>query len=141
MLMYLPFYKNGAPHNTLAEQRANLVGYVYSPFRLNDLMSGILGKHQTDAEPDIDIEVYDGTLRSADSLLYDDDGIAHALGKPPAGRLTLTRDINLYGHTWSVYFTSRPAFHAAFDQNKPLRFLVVGASPEARRSPSPRGST
>ena len=126
MLMYLPYYKKGAPHAALAERRANLAGYVFSPFRLNDLMSGILGKHQTDAEPDIDIEVYDGTLHSADSLLYDDDGIAHALGKPPAGRLTLTRHINLYGHTWSLYFTSHPAFHAAFDQNKPLFILLVG---------------
>jgi len=126
MLMYLPYYKNGAPRHTLEERRANLLGYVYSPFRLNDLMHGILDKKQAGAEPDIDIEVYDGTLRSADSLLYDDDGIAHALGKPDADRLTLTRDIDLYGHTWSLYFTSRPVFHAAFDKNKPLFILAVG---------------
>ncbi len=127
MLMYLPHYKNGAPNNTLAERRANLVGYVYSPFRLNDLMSGILEKQQAGAELDIDIEIYDGTQYSADSLLYDDDGIAHALGKPDPEYLTLTRSIDLYGHTWSLYFITRPAFHAAFDQNKPLRFLVTGA--------------
>jgi len=126
MLMYLPYYKNGTPHNTLAERRANLVGYVYSPFRLNDFMSGILEQKQTGVELDIDVEVYDGTQHSADSLLYDDDGIAHALGKPAAGSLTLTRQIDLYGHTWSLHFTTRPAFHAAFDKNKPLFILVVG---------------
>ena len=128
MLMYLPYYKNGTPRNTLAERRANLVGYVYSPFRLNDLMRGILEKQPTGAkvEMDIDIEVYDGTQHSADNLLYDDDGIAHALGTPPPGNLTLTRDIDVYGHTWSLHFTTRPAFHAAFDKNKPLLFLVVG---------------
>ncbi len=126
ILMYLPYYKNGTPHNTLAERRANLVGYVYSPFRLNDLMSGILGKQQTDAEPDIDIEVYDGTVRSAESLLYDDDSIAHALGTPPPGSLTFTRSIDLYGQTWSLYFTTRPAFDAAFDNNKPLLNLLYG---------------
>ncbi len=127
MLMYLPHYKNGAPHNTPEERRANLLGYVYSPFRLNDLMISILEKKQTGAEPDIDIEIYDGTLRAADSLLYDGDGIAHALHGAAPGRLKLTRSIDLYDHTWSLYFTSRPAFHAAFDQNKPLRFLLVGA--------------
>ncbi len=126
MLMILPYYRNGTPHNTLAERRANLVGYVYSPFRLNDLMSSILEKKQAGAEPDIDIEVYDGTLRSADSLLYNDDGILHALGKPDPKRLTLTRSMDLYGHTWSLYFTTRPAFHAAFDNNKPLLILLVG---------------
>ncbi len=131
MLMLLPYYKNGMPHHTLAERRANLAGYVYSPFRLNDLMRGILKKKPTDAaESDIDIEVYDGTregtVYSADSLLYDDDGTPHALGKPPAGRLTLTKKIDLYGHTWSLYFSTRPAFHAAFDQNKPLLILLYG---------------
>ncbi len=126
MVMYLPLYKNGAPHNTLAERRANLFGYVSSPFRLNDLMRGILEKKRAGAEPDIDIEVYDGTQQSVDSLLYDDDGIPHALGKPPAGSLTLASDINMYGHTWSLYFTSRPVFHAAFDNNKPLLILLFG---------------
>ncbi len=126
IVMYLPHYKNGAPRNTLAERRANLFGYVYGTFQLDELMSGILEKKQAGAESDIDIEVYDGTQYSADSLLYDDDGIPHALGKPPAGRLTLTRSIDLYGHTWSLYFTTRPAFHAAFDNNKPLFILLYG---------------
>jgi diguanylate cyclase (GGDEF)-like protein/PAS domain S-box-containing protein len=126
MLMYLPYFKNGMPHDTLAQRRANLVGYVYSPFRLNDLMRGALGKKQAGAEADIDIEIYDGTLRSVDSLLYDDDGILHALNKPAPDRLTLTRSIDLYGHTWSLYFTSRPAFHADFDQNKPFFILLFG---------------
>lgn len=126
MLMYLPFYKNGAPRSTLAERRANLVGYVYSPFRLNDFMSGILEKRGRGAEPDVDIEIYDGKVRAIDSLLYDDDGIPHALGTPPPGRLTLTRPIDLYGHTWTLYFTTRPAFHNAFDQNKPTLILLFG---------------
>jgi diguanylate cyclase (GGDEF)-like protein/PAS domain S-box-containing protein len=126
MLMYLPYYKNGMPHNTLAQRRANLVGYVFSPFRLNDFLRGVLGKKQASAETDIDIEIYDGTLRSVDSLLYDDDGILHALNKPAPDRLTLTRSIDLYGHTWSLYFTSRPAFYAGFDQNKPFFILLFG---------------
>jgi diguanylate cyclase (GGDEF)-like protein/PAS domain S-box-containing protein len=126
ILMYLPFYHNGAPHRTLEERRANLVGYVYSPFRLNDLMRGVLGKKQAEAETDIDIEIYDGTLRSVDSLLYDDDGILHALAKPVPEYLTLSRPIDLYGRTWSLYFTSRPAFHAAFDQDKSLHILLFG---------------
>jgi len=126
ILMYLPYYKHGMPQNTLAERRANLVGYIYSPFRMNDLMSGILGKKQTSPHSYIDIEIYDGTVRSADSLLYDDDGIAHALGTPPPGSLTQATSIDLYGQTWSLSFTTLPAFHAAFDDNKPLLILLFG---------------
>ena len=126
MLMYLPHYKNGAPHSTLSERRANLLGYVYSPFRLNDLMSGILEKNHAGTGTDIDIEIYDSTLISADSLLYDDDKLAHALGNPSPERLTRTKNIDLYGHTWALYFSSHPAFHAGFDQNKPLYLLLSG---------------
>ncbi len=126
LLMYLPHYKNGAPRNTLAERRANLLGYVYSPIRLNDLMNGILGKMHADVEPDIDIEVYDGTQHSADSLLYNDDGVVDALLETPAGSLTITRHIDLYGRIWSLHFTTRPAFHTTFDHNKPLFILLIG---------------
>ncbi len=130
MLMYLPYYKTGTPHTTLAERRANLVGYVYSPFRLNDLMNGILGKQHSHTGarigPDIDIEIYDGTQHSADSLLYDEDKIAHALGKPPAGSLTLTNKIDLYGNSWSLHFTTLPEFHTTFDLHKPLLLLLSG---------------
>ena len=127
LLMYLPYYKNRSPSHTLAERRASLVGYVYSPFRVTDLMSGILQKRHREVEPDIDIEIYDGKLRSVASLLYDDDGIAHALGTPPAGSLTAIRSIELYGQTWSLYFTTRPAFHDAFEQDRPKLVLIFGA--------------
>ncbi len=90
-------------------------------------MSGILKNKQNSVELDIDIEVYDGTQRSADKLLYKDNEIARVLDKPPAERLMLTKFIDLYGHTWSLHFTPRPAFHATFDQSKPLRFLLLGA--------------
>ncbi len=124
ILMYLPIYENGTLHNTLAQRRASLVGYVFSPFRLNDLMIGIL--EETSPDPDIDIEIYDGTVRSAGSLLYDADNIPHALGTPPDGSMTLTRSLDLYGQNWLLYFTTRPAFNAAFDSNQPLLILLIG---------------
>jgi diguanylate cyclase (GGDEF)-like protein/PAS domain S-box-containing protein len=125
MLMFLPSYKNSAPRSTLAERRANLVGYVYSPFRLTDFMSGISEEINKGTEADVDIEIYDGTVRSVNSLLYE-NGIAHALGTPPPGRFTLTRSIDLYGHTWNLYFTTRAVFHNAFDQSKPTLILLLG---------------
>ena len=128
MLMYLPHYKNGAPHNTLAERRANLLGYVYSPFRLTDLMSEILKGYKAGATPVIDVALYDGSLLSADSLLYSGSGFAPVPGQPVSGRLTSTRSIGMYGHSWSLYAVSRPTFHAAFDQNKPMGLLLTGAA-------------
>ncbi len=126
ILMFLPHYKHGMPHDTLAERRTNLVGYVSGSFRLNDLMNGIIKTKQAGAEKDVDIEIYDSTQRSADSLLYDDDSIAHALRTVPPGSLTLSRHIDLYGHTWTLYFTTLPAFDGFFDKSKPLLILLMG---------------
>ncbi len=127
ILMYLPYYKNGLPHTTLAQRQANLAGYVLAPFRLNDLMRGILSTSDSrGAGKDLDVEVYDGTVRTADTLLYDDDHIAHALEAVPPGSLTATRSVDLYGQTWSLYFTALPGFYTGFDQTIPVIILLVG---------------
>ncbi|MCW1908438.1 MAG: CHASE domain-containing protein [Candidatus Saccharibacteria bacterium] len=41
-LMYIPIYKNGIVHNTIAERQADITGYVYAPFRTYDLINKIL---------------------------------------------------------------------------------------------------
>lgn len=39
-LMYLPVYRPGASVGSVAQRRAALLGYVYAPFRMRDLMQG-----------------------------------------------------------------------------------------------------
>ena len=36
--------RKNKPTNTVEERRLALKGWVYSPYRMNDLMSGILGR-------------------------------------------------------------------------------------------------
>jgi len=63
-LMYVPVYRNNAPHETLAQRRANLLGWAFSPFRVNDLMGAILGKHFGEVSGALDLEIYDGDTPS-----------------------------------------------------------------------------
>jgi len=42
VLLYIPVYKKGADLSSVEGRRAGIQGFVYSPFRLNDLMRGIL---------------------------------------------------------------------------------------------------
>jgi CHASE1-domain containing sensor protein len=49
-LMYLPVYKNGAPYATLAERRANLIGWVSVLFRTDDFIRGIFGARVLDID-------------------------------------------------------------------------------------------
>ncbi len=41
-LMYVPVYRKTMPIATVPQRRTALYGWVYSPFRMNDLLNGIL---------------------------------------------------------------------------------------------------
>lgn len=69
-LMYVPVYKNGLPVNTVEQRRAAIIGWVYSPYRMTDLMHGILGQWDEKLPDRIHLQVYDHFI-SGKSLLYD----------------------------------------------------------------------
>ncbi len=79
-LMYLPVYRNDAPRETLAQRRENLRGWVYSPFRMDDLMRGIEGL-RTGV---LNVRIYDGDRPERADLMYDSDrgaGVTRHVGK------------------------------------------------------------
>lgn len=69
-LMYVPVYKNGAV-STVAERRAAIVGWVYIPFRMDDLMKSILGGRYLIDKTNIRLQVYDEDVISPKALLFD----------------------------------------------------------------------
>ncbi len=112
-LIYLPVYRNGSPHETLADRRANILGWVYAPFRMNDLMPGVLGEQANN----IDYEIYDGENVNLDALMYDNDGhlSRHQTNTP----LFQTRQrIKAIGHTWTIELRSLPALEASIDTGR-----------------------
>ena len=74
-LMYLPVYRRGMPIATVEERRAAIVGWVYSPYRMTDMINGTLrGWDVKQENKQIYLEIYDGDLISPDTLLYDSRG-------------------------------------------------------------------
>ncbi len=70
-LMYLPLYRKGMPHKTEAQRRAALYGWVYSPFRMRDMVENAID----DAKPEdettsLQLSIHDGKDLSDDTLLY-----------------------------------------------------------------------
>ena len=120
-LVYIPLYKKGMSVDTLEQRRMALKGYVYSPFRAKDLMHGILGLGPND----IDLEVYDGVGLNKNMLMYDADEVLHADDYEQGSHLFVTtKNLNLYGHRWTLHFTSLPDF-AALVQNHKSNFVIV----------------
>src|SRR5664280_1531070 len=70
-LMYVPVYRNGMQTNTVEERNVAIKGWVYSPYRINDLMNGILGNWDLTNKNRIHLKIYDNDDISDEALLYD----------------------------------------------------------------------
>ncbi|HTL45813.1 MAG TPA: CHASE domain-containing protein [Vicinamibacterales bacterium] len=101
-LIYMPVYSGGSVPSTVEERRARLRGFVYSPFRADDLFAGILGRNP---HPRAGFALFDGRP-AAGSLLHRTDVPGQT------SRLTTTRDVDVAGMTWTAEFFSTAALDA-----------------------------
>jgi PAS domain S-box-containing protein len=116
-LMYLPVYRAGLPAASVEERRAALAGWVYAPFRMNDLMRGVGGI----AAGQLDVEIHDGERRSEEALLYRSPGQRAG----PARFETVTR-LQVAGRTWTVAMRPGAALEASLDTTRPLLIAITG---------------
>jgi signal transduction histidine kinase len=101
-LIYSPVYRGGRIPPTVAERREKLIGFVYSPFRADDLFRGIFG---SEAQPRVSFSVYDGTAIDSTRLLH---ASPRASQHEPA--FTRVNTLTIANHTWTVTYASEPAF-------------------------------
>ncbi len=128
-LMYLPLYEKGPSPTTEAERREKLRGWVYSPFRMKDLMRGILGAEKSG----LSFEIFDGTKITEEAMLYDSEPHSHdELGltahvKAAADDVfSELRQINLSGRTWSVFVYTLPDYLSTSEDIQPTLVAVGG---------------
>ncbi|NEX60602.1 CHASE domain-containing protein [Noviherbaspirillum galbum] len=121
LVMYLPVYKRGMPATTTEERRANHIGWVGAPFRMNDLMAGLGGERTAD----IMLSIYDGEAISADSLLFDSEIVANRV-KPATSLFEAKRRILIAGHPWTLDIRSSPRYEDRLETGKPLLIAISG---------------
>lgn len=103
-LMYVPLYRKGWPTATIEERRAAIIGWIYSPYRMNDLMNGILGRWDSPGDKRIHLQVYDNAVVSEESLLFDSqktDTIKHFDSR----KRSIEIPIEFNGTTWNLCYT------------------------------------
>ncbi len=123
-LMYLPLYRNGQPADTLAERRQNLIGWVYAPFRMNDLMHGILGKHFGEIGNTLAFAIYDGDQPSANTLMYNSLAEMEISAGEHESIFRSVRTIDVGGHLWTVEVRSLPDFEARLE-SQDAQFIAI----------------
>ncbi|HEU4853821.1 MAG TPA: EAL domain-containing protein [Nitrosospira sp.] len=120
ILMYLPYYGAANPPKTVEEKRASLDGYVYAPFRMDDFVRATLRR-----ELDIlDLRIFDGEAMAEDSLLF--DSVKDRSGPLLVPKFKRVIPISLYGQTWAIEASSRPAFEKAIKNYEALLVLLGG---------------
>lgn len=117
VLLYLPAYRRGMPTGTEAERAAALSGWVFSPFRMLDLMAGTLGRMQ----PSLRLRIYDGSAAEPEALLFDSHATDPVRFYAPTH--SISRDID--GRRWLLVFEQRQEAAADIDRWHTELALVV----------------
>ena len=71
ILMYVPVYHKGMPVETVEKRKAALYGWVYSPYRMKDLIQGILSKNDLEKEKKLHLKIFDGENCVPPALLFE----------------------------------------------------------------------
>ena len=120
-VMFLAVYHNNRPRITTAERQANIFGWIYAPFRMDDLMFDILGERSKD----IEIEIFDGENATPESLMYK-TGNKLSLLQTNSSIYQTVQGLNVFGHPWIIKMRSLPVFEARVDTGQVAVIRLTG---------------
>jgi CHASE1-domain containing sensor protein len=106
-LMYLPVYRFGSHFDSVEGRRSAIVGFVYSPFRVDDLMNEIVGK-----VVGMSIEIFDGANLDVNAILYDSNGYIDFNQTKHSPTFSYTTQVDVGDHIWTLHFSTSPSFKA-----------------------------
>jgi PAS domain S-box-containing protein len=126
LVMYLPVYRRDAPASSVAERRANIIGWVGAPFRMDDLMAGLGGERSGD----IMLSIYDGDTIDEGARLYRSARETPAEMRRPA-RFSATARVLVAGRPWILHMRSAAQFEARQRSDRPQFIASVGVAAAA----------
>lgn len=113
--LYLPFYEKNTDTSTVAGRRKGLLGFVYSPFRANDLFKALLKDEKI-----LDIEVYAERI-SPETKYYDhvsEDGEQNLLAY---------NTLQIGGRNWIIKTSANRNFPLASSPLKTFLVFLLGS--------------
>ena len=117
LLMYIPIYQKDRPTHTVMQRLEALQGFVYSPYRVNDLMAGILDGRKLE----VDFAIFAGPTADPAQLLF--TSTEQLDPRLPARHQA---QLQLFGQTWTVAFHAQPGFFSRFQQGQSSLLLLGG---------------
>ncbi|MBF0211990.1 MAG: CHASE domain-containing protein [Magnetococcales bacterium] len=104
-LIYTPVYRYGFTPDSLEERRESLIGWVYSPFRIEDFMVG----SKKNLIKNLRLRIYDGSAPTPDVLMLDTHpSVSEKSDSPPT--FQVGREIKILNHFWYLDVSTLPGF-------------------------------
>ena len=119
-LFLLPLYQKKAVLKTVDQRRAALLGWVYAPLLIEDLIHTVPGL----AELPISFDIHDGPMPRNEMLLYAPASTPAATFYKPT--FTATHRLDIGDRKWTLQYATRPSFDAAKDRSQPATILFGG---------------
>lgn len=116
LLMYVPVYRPGAPLNSSAKRWEAIRGFVYSPYRVTDLMQAVLDGRDLQ----IDFALYTGAIASPEQKIFISHPRLEQADKP-----SRTEQLELFGQPLTVNFYMQPGYYERFQHGQSL-LLILG---------------
>lgn len=117
--IFIPLYKSNLIVSTVELRKALFKGYIYSPFKIRDLMQVTFG----DELQNINIQIFDGQDTLRKNLMYQSDSLNTTYN---GNTFNETDKLTLYGKTWTLKYTALPAFLDSFKSGTPVLLFILG---------------
>jgi diguanylate cyclase (GGDEF)-like protein/PAS domain S-box-containing protein len=119
-IMYLPIFARGQPHDSVAQRRVNLAGWVFASFHMNELMASLYGEQP----PGLVFAIYDGVEPSDAVLLYRS---AETGSRRQPTAIAANEYLVVAGHTWTLSASASEDFEARFTHDAAPLIAAAGA--------------
>ncbi len=117
-VMYFPVYENDKALDLPDQRQDALLGFVFSAFRMNNLMDGIVGL----IAPFLDIHIYDSDVPQREEVMY-----ASNLGTlDNVFSFKMHQSLEYGGRTWLLETRTTPAFDYLASDTRPNWVLGSG---------------
>jgi PAS domain S-box-containing protein len=119
-LIYLPVYHNKTDVSSVEKRRANLLGWIYAPFRAKDFMTGVVKCFN-----EVDVEIYDGRVVSPAAALF----LSHPKSlEKRLPRFSVSKTLTTSGRDWTLNVHSHPKFEAKLNLERAYFIAGIGIS-------------
>jgi diguanylate cyclase (GGDEF)-like protein len=120
-IMYLPVYASHQVRDTVEQRRAQLIGWVYASFHMNDFMASLYGNQA----PGLVLTMYDGTDPSQAHLFYRTQA-SDGTEKSAKPAMAASEYMVVSGHSWTLTLGAHDEFVARYGQGQAMTIAVTG---------------